>query len=439
MRITLVCPYDPQPAAVSAGKAEVGGVERVFAEVSRRFAQRGHEVTLLCSTTGPTGRRVEAGVRVVREHRRLTIFRAPVCRLDRRIPPDSDIVHVAATYPFTTPNVLRRAVDLGIPAVLDFHFEPNPPGTLGRWGAAAYRLMGPPIYRLADVVLVRSESYAASSPSLARILRDRLRVVPNGIDPSHFHANDDLIQTLQATQTPQTAGPPASQVPDISASAAQLGTALIGAAAVERVAPAPAMTASGSGDYLLFVGRLVPYKGLDVLLTALSKAKLGIPLIVAGEGPERERLTSQAKRLGVAAAFLGRVADDELPRLYRRAKLTVLPSVNRQEAFGISLIESMACGTPVVASALPGVADVARLGGLVATPGDADDLARTLRAALEPGAVPRGLSLSKAIHDQYSWDAVADRLLSIYGTLQGRTLATPGVTPLAHPSRGAIL
>jgi glycosyltransferase involved in cell wall biosynthesis len=385
LRITLISPFDPQPAAVQAGSAHVGGVERVFAEVARRLAARGHDVTLICSTMDRPGRSREAGMTVIRRTCRLTILRAPVCRLSRHIPRNSDVVQVAATYPFTTASCLRRAKELGIPAVLDFHFEPSPPGVIGHLAAQAYLRVGPPAYRLADAVLVRSQAYARSAPALAAVDPSRLRVVANGIDPARFN----------------TMGP------------------------------------RRPGDYLLFVGRLVPYKGLEVLLEALAGPG-GVPLVVVGDGPLRKRLEARAKELGVDALFLGRVADEDLPALYRGARLTVLPSVNGQEAFGITLLESMACGTPVVASDLPGVGDVARLGGLTARPGDAQDLARVLEAALQEGAVPRGEALAKAIHAAYSWDAITDRVLAVHEELVAQRRAQE-VTPVAHPGRGAVL
>lgn len=394
MRITLVCPFDPVPPAVARRQANVGGVERVFAEVSRHLADRGHDVTLLCSTDRFPGRTIERGVTVVREKRLATLFRAPVCTLTRRIPYTSEVVHVAATYPFTTPAVLRRASRLGIPAVLDFHFEPHLDSRLGRLAAQAYALYGPPAYGLADAVVVRSKAYARSAPSLHGIPDRRLHVVPNGIDPARFRPDG-----------------PARQA-----------------------------------DYLLFVGRLVPYKGLEVLLEAMAIARTGLPLVVVGDGPLRQPLEEQARRLRVDVQFLGHAPDDALPALYRGARLTVLPSVNQQEAFGIALAESMACGTPVLASALPGVAEVAKVGGLVAPPGDAKALAHQLTLALEPGRLPRGAGLAAEAHALYSWDAVTDRLVEVYRhVLDGRqaTLARPvgrpEVSAAAHPGRGPVL
>lgn len=340
----------------------MGGVERVFDEVSKRLARRGHEVSLLCSSPTDTPVRYEDGVRFIRVRRKGTLLRAPIAGISEHLPKDADIVHVAATYPFTTPSVLRQARDMGIPSVLDFHFEPSLNTAFGKIASEMYRYVGPTAYPLAETVLLRSTAYGRRAKSLQSVPESRWRIVPNGIDPERFN-------------------------PDVS---------------FDRE------------GYLLFVGRLVPYKGLEVLLHALAKSQLGHPLVIAGDGPLRGRLEALAKHLRVDVDFLGHVSDDELPSLYRGARLTVLPSVNGQEAFGISLIESMACGTPVVASGLPGVAEVAQNGGYTATPGDPDALAIALRRALEPGRLPRGAELASKIHARYSWDAVTDRLVSVY-------------------------
>lgn len=372
MRVTLVSPFDPHPPDPDTDKGQVGGVERVFSNLSNRLAARGHEVTLVCSSGQTTGNTVERGVRVVRQERFGTFMRAPIASLARCIPPDSDVVHVAATYPFITPAVLARAKKMAVPSVLDFHFEPVPPGLLGGVAASAYRQVGSRLYSDADAVLVRSMDYGRSAPSLQRVPEDRWHVVPNGIDPAEFHPMD---------------GPTDLDVPE---------------------------------TFLLFVGRLVPYKGLSVLLRAMAEARIQVPLVIVGDGPLRPALERSARSLGLDVRFLGRVADGVLPRLYSQATLTLLPSVNRQEAFGISLLESMACGTPVVASSLPGVAALAAEGGLVAPPGDTDRLAEAIRTALDSDELPRGQALADRIHARYSWDAVTDRLIDVYAGLAQR-------------------
>jgi glycosyltransferase involved in cell wall biosynthesis len=103
---------------------------------------------------------------------------------------------------------------------------------------------------------------------------------------------------------------------------------------------------------VLFVGRLVRYKGADVLLDAMRGIE-GVALLV-GEGPERAGLERRAESLGVSdrVRFLGEVSNDELAALYRACDLFVLPSVTRQEAFGVVLLEAMAAAKPVISTDL---------------------------------------------------------------------------------------
>lgn len=390
MRITLVSPYDPDPRVTADEGGHVGGVERVFAEVSKDLATRGHEVTVVCSTEGQRGRTHSDGVRTVRRPRWGTLFRDPVVRLHRELTDDADVVHVPATYPFTTTSVLRRADRLGVPSVLDFHFEPQPPSTAGRVAARIYRSFAPRAYQRADAVVVRSMAYGRRAASLADVPESRWHVVPNGVDTERF--------------TPD--GPVGSD-----------------------------------DDYLLFVGRLVPYKGLEVLLRALARRPPGIPLLVAGDGPLRARLERLAKRLRVDARFLGYVPEDDLPPLYRGARVTVLPSVNSQEAFGITLLESMACGTPVVASDLPGVATVAGVGGLVAPPRTPSALGARIRDVLDGAEVPRGRALADRVRRLFSWHAVTGRMLEVYRVATGGRPAAvrPEVSTDADSGRHPVL
>jgi glycosyltransferase involved in cell wall biosynthesis len=97
------------------------------------------------------------------------------------------------------------------------------------------------------------------------------------------------------------------------------------------------------GSHALVVSALVPYKRLDVAIEACQLA--GVPLSIAGDGPELERLRRMA---GPSVSFLGRVSDEEIRRQYRTAGVVLLPGV---EDFGIVPLEAQACGTPVVAIA----------------------------------------------------------------------------------------
>jgi glycosyltransferase involved in cell wall biosynthesis len=94
-------------------------------------------------------------------------------------------------------------------------------------------------------------------------------------------------------------------------------------------------------DYFLAGGRLVNYKKIDLIVQAFNR--LGLPLIVYGSGPEYKNLAKMAKS---NIKFVGRVNDKELAKLYREAKAYIQPQV---EDFGITAVESMASGRPVIA------------------------------------------------------------------------------------------
>jgi rhamnosyl/mannosyltransferase len=141
---------------------------------------------------------------------------------------------------------------------------------------------------------------------------------------------------------------------------------------------------------ILFVGRLVYYKGIDVLLRAITDVE-DVVLVVVGKGPEREALEELAADLGIAdrVRFEGFVSDDALPAYYSIADVFALPSVSSSEAFGIVQVEAMMYGVPIVNTSLDtGVSSVSRHGetGLTVPPGDDEALADALQALVTDDA-----------------------------------------------------
>jgi rhamnosyl/mannosyltransferase len=138
-------------------------------------------------------------------------------------------------------------------------------------------------------------------------------------------------------------------------------------------AKAAALRQSFDRPVLLFVGRLVPYKGVDVFLRALPG--LHAQTIIVGDGPLRDLLGHMASELGLSdrVRFVGAIDDEELLSWYYACDALVLPSTSRQEAFGMVQLEAMLCGRPVVSTDLPtGVPWVNQHEhtGLVVPPGD---------------------------------------------------------------------
>jgi len=142
---------------------------------------------------------------------------------------------------------------------------------------------------------------------------------------------------------------------------------------------------------LIFIGGLDSahyFKGVDVLLKSLAflKSEKKWRLKIAGEGnllPEYEALT---KRLGLEKKvdFVGKLTEADLIKLLQNSDLLILPSINSNEAFGIVLIEAMACGLPVIASNLPGVRSVfSEKEGLLVEPENMEDLSTKIDFILE--------------------------------------------------------
>ena len=190
------------------------------------------------------------------------------------------------------------------------------------------------------------------------------------------------------------------------------------------------------GEGVLYVGRLTPHKGVDVLLSALPA---GARLLVAGsEGHDSRPPESGYPRLlrqlaaGRRVEFLGPVSETELPRLYASARVLVLPSVHRtcygrrvevSELLGLVAIEAMAAGIPVVASRLGGLPEVVEDGvtGFLVTPGDPQELGDRLRQLLaDPGlAHSMGRAGRRRVLQKLTWEACADRCLAAYLELVG--------------------
>ena len=145
---------------------------------------------------------------------------------------------------------------------------------------------------------------------------------------------------------------------------------------------ARALRQRSPGPLLLFIGRLVAYKGLDVLIQAL--VDVDVQLAIVGDGPRRAEIQERIAALGLSerVRLVGEVSDDDRLAWLHACDALVLPSTTRQEAFGMVQLEAMMCGRPVVSTDLPtGVpwVNVNGLTGLVVTAGDVAALRTSLQ------------------------------------------------------------
>jgi rhamnosyl/mannosyltransferase len=221
------------------------------------------------------------------------------------------------------------------------------------WAPMTYGQVQRALYQRADCVIVSSPALAERS-TLVQQAR-RVVVIPFGIELGRYQQVDAASRARAARMLDAVPGP-----------------------------------------RMLFVGRLVYYKGLSVLIEAIDGC--GGSLVIVGEGPLEGELRSLVDRkgLGGRVLFAGRVDDADLPALYQACDVFVLPSIAKTEAFGVVQIEAMAAGKPVVSTDLPtGVPWVNKDGesGLIVEPGDPASLRQALRRLLEDDAFRQRLGL----------------------------------------------
>jgi glycosyltransferase involved in cell wall biosynthesis len=203
-----------------------------------------------------------------------------------------------------------------------------------------------------------------------------------------------------------------------------------GGADIRRFAPEPGARREG----VLSVGRLTPHKGVDRLIQALPE---GARLSVVGTGGHDPRSPARdypehLHRLasGRQVTFADAVSDGELAVMHRRAAVFVLPTVKRDcygrdfptsELLGLSVLEAMASGTPVVASRLDALPEVVRDGetGFLVTPGNIEELHERITQLLSDraSAARMGARGRELVVERFSWDACAQRCLAAYEEL----------------------
>lgn len=281
-----------------------------------------------------------------------------------------------------------------------------------------------PALRHADVIHAH---HLRAAPSRAAALAAAARRRPFVVTDHGLAGGDwwgllprlvDRLLAVSASSATQLAVPP------------ERTSVVYGGADPERFTPGP----DDDRDGVLYVGRVTPHKGLDRLIRALPP---DATLTIAGsdghdpEPPEREYPSHlRALAVGRDVRFVDRVDDEELPELYRRAAVVALPSVHvtcygrpipTPELLGLSVLEAMASGTPVVASRVGGVPEIVDDGGtgLLVEPGDVAGLRAAVATLLADPAQARamGRCARRRVLERFTWDACARRCVAAYDEL----------------------
>ena len=357
MRVAIACPYAWDDA---------GGVQVHVRELAEHLLDRGHEVLVVAPTrTEPTQPWVTSVGRPV--DIRYNDSNAPI---DPRPWSRRAVRHALATFgpdvihahqPTAPSTGLWATLEARAPVVGTFHS--------GATRARLYDLAGPVLRRLARRLAVRiAVSERAAAFERAHI-GGEFRVVPNGVDTERF-----------ATATHTELGP---------------------------------------GRKLLFVGRLDERKGFPVALDAFAELASrydDLHLIVVGDGPDRAAADRLPVALRARVTMLGSVPNHDLPPIESACDLFLAPSIGG-ESFGIVLVEAMAAGLPVVASAIPGYDEVLTddVEGLLVAPSDSGALADAARRILEnPARATRLAAAGRSRAAAFDWSVVIEQIEGCY-------------------------
>jgi len=358
--------------------ATFGGIEHHVEEVGSRLAERGHDVTVYCRANYvPDGQTEYCGMRLIR------LPTVSSMRLDA-------IVHSA----LSTVRALGQGYDI-------VHFHALGPGVmtpLTRYGSRA---------RVVQTVHGLDDARAKWGSGARALLRG------GGWLSARVPDATIVVSRTLATHYATKYGRQVSYIPN----------------GVARPACTPSPRAISTrfglhgGDYVLFVGRLVPEKAPDVLLRAFRRVPGDMRLVIAGGSSFTDRYTDELAELAASDTRVllpGYVYGDTLAELYANAAAFVLPSL--VEGLPLTLLEAASYGTPVIASAIGPHIEIVGADGpghrLVGA-GNEDALVEALEEAVPaaPQAQAGASELRERVLEEYSWDRAVDGTEALYRRL----------------------
>lgn len=349
----------------------VGGIESVIKDVAEGLDSRTDMQVLVCKPKGRTSDDKVNGIKVFRSGSLGMLFSMPISLSFpfhvRKFAAQADVIIVHDPFPLGDLAVLLSGFKGKV--ILWWHSDIVKQKRL-------LKLIEPIIHgilRRADVIFVTTEGYIDGSAYIPEY-RDKCRFVPYGIDTEKY---------LSIKKTPILSD--------------------------KRTYP--------DSIKVLFVGRLVYYKGCDVLLEAF-KAVDGAELFIVGTGADEEKLRIMAEPVSDRVHFMGNLPDDELKCAFADCDIFVLPSVEKSEAFGIVQLEAMVYGKPVINTDLK--TSVPRVSlhnqtGLTVKAGSVSELADAIRLLTENEPLRRqlGENAAERIKKHFDRQAMLNSVLEV--------------------------
>ncbi|PJE58454.1 MAG: hypothetical protein COU81_00650 [Candidatus Portnoybacteria bacterium CG10_big_fil_rev_8_21_14_0_10_36_7] len=346
-----------------------GGAEVYIYELSKRWVKDGHFVTVFCGRDGHSSKNeIIDGIHIYRRGGFYTVYFWAVIYYIFKFKGNYDVIVDSENgIPFFTPLYAREKIFLLIHHVHQEVFRKSLNWPLSWIASNLEAKVMPIVYRNTEVITV-------SPSSKNEIIKHKLttrepHIIYSGVDLKEFKSSKK------------------SRFPTV-----------------------------------LYLGRLKYYKSLNVFIKAANEVLEKIPeavFIIAGEGEEGDNLKKYARSKGIEDKihFLGKVTQVDKIKLYQQAWLFMNPSF--MEGWGITAIEASACGTPVVASDVPGLRDSVRTGvnGFLAKYGNSHEFADKVFEVLNNGSLRSKLGKNAvAWASNFSWETSANKMLQILNT-----------------------
>ena len=356
-----------------------GGVESHVLGLSENLIKMGHDVEVVTSRYSrmPETETLN-GIKITRLPQWINMYNTPIVTSIRQFVrrTHADIVHVHSPPPFTERFAAKGAKEAGKPFVVTHHCDLELKGVFGNTAVNFYQnFLGKYPLEVADRVISTTESYATTS----RTLWDTdVTVIPNAVDIKRFNLENkgEVIRDKYSI---------------------------------------------GNDPLALFVGRLVPHKGIGILIRSLAYTRRG-KLLIVGDGPYKKWLIDLVKKLDLneRVIFVGPVDDYWLPSYYSATDVVILPSTSRLEAFGIVGLEGMASGKPLILSDIPGVRDViSEKEGYIVEPLDPNAIAEALEKIWGAPEMARemGKRGRKRVEALFSWEKVSKDVVEVFNEI----------------------
>lgn len=394
----------------------VGGIERVVQQIAEGLAEKTDMKVLVCSENKSRQEEIVNGVQVVRVPSIARMGNLPIplglTKTLRDMAKEQDIIHLHMPFPFGDLACLLSGYRGKI--VLWWHSDVVRQKKLMLF----YKPIMLRVLNRADAIVVATEGHIEGSAYL-KPFREKCVVIPYGVDRKVEKAADQYMEVVRSQHS------------------ASAGT--ISSKQFEPEQFLHEQSASIESEYklsttgkpvqpvrFLFTGRLVYYKGCDILLKAFANVT-GAELVMVGTGALENECRRLAENLGIKekVTFLGGVEEEELYRQFAACDVFVLPSIVRSEAFGLVQIEAMAFGKPVINTNLPsGVPYVSldKITGLTVPPSDENALAEAMQWMVdhEEERTEMGRKARQRMKDEYREEVMLERVNRLYDDLLSR-------------------